>query len=164
VALQYGNIAQDLAHYWLFSEQIPTDFNLSIKFDRRGEVAGAGGLFLQAMPGADEAMVVDLEKRVSRFPSLGKAFEGDKNPERLIREEFKSHSPRIFAERRIEFMCHCNKEKLRNILMMLPIDDLRDILATGPFPFESRCHNCNTLYTFDRSEIRKLCGLRFPDN
>jgi redox-regulated HSP33 family molecular chaperone len=48
--------------------------------------------------------------------------------------------------------------------MMLPIDDLRDILDTGPFPFESRCHNCNTLYTFDRNEIRQLCGLRFPDN
>jgi molecular chaperone Hsp33 len=108
--------------------------------------------------------VADLEKRVSRFPSLGKAFEDDRNPKQLIREEFKSHSPRIFTERRIEFMCHCNKEKLRNILMMLPIDDLRDILATGPFPFESRCHNCNTLYTFDRGEIRKLCGLRFPDN
>ena len=164
VALQHGNIAQDLAHYCLFSEQIPTAFNLSIQFDRNGEVVGAGGLFLQAMPGADEATVADLERRVSRFPSLGKIFGDEGNPEQLIRDEFQSHSPRIFSERRIEFMCHCSKEKLRNILIMLPIDDLRDILATGPFPFESRCHNCNTLYTFDRTEIHKLCGLRFPDN
>jgi molecular chaperone Hsp33 len=47
---------------------------------------------------------------------------------------------------------------------MLPFEDLREILATGPFPLESRCHNCSTLYTFDRNEIRQLYGLRFPDN
>lgn len=164
VVLQYGNIAQDLAYYCLISEQIPTAFNLSIQFDRSGEVVGAGGLFLQAMPGADEVTIADLERRVNRFPSLGMAFGDDRNPEQLIREEFKLHSPRILGKRRIEFMCHCNKEKLRNILIMLPIDDLREILATGPFPFESRCHNCSTLYTFDRNEIRQLCGLRFPDN
>ena len=33
VELRYGNIAQDLAHYYLTSEQIHTAFNLSIRFD-----------------------------------------------------------------------------------------------------------------------------------
>ncbi|MGD8468073.1 MAG: Hsp33 family molecular chaperone HslO, partial [Desulfobacterales bacterium] len=51
IALQYGNIAQDLANYYLTSEQIPTAFNLSIMYDKEGLVTGAGGLFLQAMPG-----------------------------------------------------------------------------------------------------------------
>ncbi len=55
IALQYGNIAQDLANYYLKSEQIPTAFNLSIKYDPEGEVTGAGGLFLQTMPRADDA-------------------------------------------------------------------------------------------------------------
>jgi molecular chaperone Hsp33 len=164
VALKYGNVAQDLAHYCRFSEQIPSAFNLGIQFDRSGEVVGAGGLFLQAMPGADEVTVADLEKRVSRFPSLGKVFQNNRDAEALIRQEFRSHSPRVFADRRIEFMCHCSKGKVRSILMMLPIDDLRDILANGPFPFESRCHNCNSLYAFDRDDIRRICGLRFPDN
>jgi molecular chaperone Hsp33 len=36
VMLKYGNIAQDLANYYLTSEQIPTAFNLSIKFDKEG--------------------------------------------------------------------------------------------------------------------------------
>jgi len=43
VELRYGNIAQDLAYYCMTSEQIPTAFNLSIKFDKQGEVTGAGG-------------------------------------------------------------------------------------------------------------------------
>jgi molecular chaperone Hsp33 len=52
VELRHGNIAQDLAYYFLTSEQVPTAFNLSIRFDREGEVIGAGGLCLQAMTGA----------------------------------------------------------------------------------------------------------------
>jgi len=50
VMLEYGNIAKDLANYYLTSEQVPTAFNLSIKFDTQGRVTGAGGLFLQALP------------------------------------------------------------------------------------------------------------------
>ena len=42
VMLQYGNIAKDLANYYLTSEQIPSSFNLSIHFDEKGELAGAG--------------------------------------------------------------------------------------------------------------------------
>ena len=81
IALEYGNIAQDLANYFLKSEQIPTAFNLSIKYDREGEVTGAGGLFLQAMPGADDALAAELEALVVQFPSLGDVFTGGQDPE-----------------------------------------------------------------------------------
>ena len=64
IALEYGNIAQDLANYFLKSEQIPTAFNLSIKYDTDGNVTGAGGLFLQAMPGADDTLTAELEEQV----------------------------------------------------------------------------------------------------
>ena len=54
VMLQYGNIAKDLAVYFDESEQTPTLFYLSLHFDRSGNVMGAGGLFLQAMPGCSQ--------------------------------------------------------------------------------------------------------------
>ena len=41
VMLKYGNIAQDLANYYLTSEQVPTAFNLSIKFDTEGQVTSS---------------------------------------------------------------------------------------------------------------------------
>jgi molecular chaperone Hsp33 len=46
VILQYGDIAKDLAHYYLTSEQIPTAINLGLQFDQEGKVTGAGGFFL----------------------------------------------------------------------------------------------------------------------
>jgi molecular chaperone Hsp33 len=164
VAIKYGNIAQDLANYYLTSEQIPTAFNLSIKFDKEGYVTGAGGLFLQAMPEARSDLTSDLEQRVLNFPSLGEVFTADKEPQALVREVFKNYSPRFLADHRIEFMCHCNRGKIRSLLLLLPIDELKDLRYRGPHPAEIRCHHCNTVYYFSRDDIQELYGKRFANN
>jgi molecular chaperone Hsp33 len=164
VGIKFGNIAQDLANYYLASEQIPTAFNLSIKFDREGQVTGAGGLFLQAIPEARDDLTTDLEQRVLNLPSLGEVFTADKDPETLVREIFEKYSPRFLADRRIEFLCHCNREKIRNLLMLLPIDELQDLRDQGPYPVEIRCHHCNTVYHFSRDDIQEVYGKRFPNN
>jgi molecular chaperone Hsp33 len=107
VMLKYGNIAKDLANYYLTSEQVPTAFNLSIKFDPDGQVTGAGGLFLQAMPQADDDLADSMEARVTSLPSLGEVFTGEEDPQALVATAFKDYSPRFLANHRIEFMCHC---------------------------------------------------------
>lgn len=156
IALEYGNIAQDLANYYLKSEQIPTAFNLSIKYDPEGKVTGAGGLFLQAMPGADDALAAELEELVVQLPSLGEVFTDGQKPQGLIQAVFKKYTPRFLANQRIEFMCHCSPRRLRQVLKMLPVDELKDIRDNGPFPLEMRCHYCNTLYHFSKEEIQEI--------
>lgn len=156
VALKYGNIAQDLANYYLTSEQLATAFNLSIKYDKEGEATGAGGLFMQALPGADDALTAELEQLVLKFPSMGEVFTNGQKPAALIQEVFHKYDPRFLADWRIEFMCHCSSERLRSILTMLPEDELKDIRDKGPFPLEMRCHYCNTLYHFTEEEIQNI--------
>ena len=156
IALEYGNIAQDLANYYLTSEQIPTAFNLSIKYDKDGQVTGAGGLFLQAMPGADDTLAAELEDLVIEFPSLGEAFADGQEPQDLVQKVFIKYTPHFLADKRIEFMCHCSPERLRRVLKMLPIDQLQDIRDQGPFPLEMRCHFCNTSYRFSKEEIQQV--------
>jgi molecular chaperone Hsp33 len=162
--LQYGNIAKDLANYYLTSEQVPTAFNLSIKFDKQGQVTGAGGLFLQAMPQSDDKLAGNMEDRVTSLPSLGEVFTEDKDPEALVAAAFKDYSPRFLANRRIEFMCHCNPERVRSLLTLLPLDELKDIRDKGPFPVEINCHHCNTPYRFTREDIVAIYGKRYPNN
>jgi molecular chaperone Hsp33 len=164
VMLKYGNIAKDLANYYLTSEQIPTAFNLSIKFDKQGQVTGAGGLFLQAMPQADVDLTASLEERVLRLPSLGEVLTTDNDPVSLVTEAFKDYSPQFLANHRIEFMCHCNQDKVRSLLTLLPIDDLKDIRDNGPFPLEMCCHYCNTHYHFTRVDAQEIYGKRYPNN
>lgn len=174
VALQYGNLAQDLANYYLTSEQIPTAFNLSVRFDPEGKVAGAGGLVLQAMPGARKQTIERVENLVRNLPSIGTIFAEDrtseeKNPDKqapakLVKEVFKRFSPRFLADYRVEFMCHCNEKRIRRVLTLLPLEDLKDILEKGPFPVEIRCHNCNTPYHFTQVDIKQIYEKRFPKN
>ena len=164
VILKYGNVAKDLAYYYLTSEQVPTAFNLSIKFDTDGTVIGAGGLMLQALPGAEDTIIEKLEKRMVDMPSPAEGFASDHEPSNFIKDCFKSFKPRFLADKRIEFMCHCSKDRLKNVLTMLPVDDLKDIRDNGPFPLEMRCHYCNTIHSFSKTEIQKIYGRRYPDN
>jgi molecular chaperone Hsp33 len=164
VELRYGNIAQDLAYYYLTSEQIPTAFNLSIKFDREGEVTGAGGLYLQAMPHAAESLTADLEDLVLGFPSLGEEFADGQDSQEMVNGVFGRYSPKFLSNRRVEFLCHCSRERLHSLLVMLPIHDLKDLRDNGPFPIEMRCHNCNTPYEFSQQVIAEIYGSRYPNN
>jgi len=164
VILQYGNIAKDLANYYLTSEQVPTAFNLGIKFDAAGQVTGAGGMFLQALPQADEELTASLEQRVTDLPSLGEEFAADSDPVNLVEEAFRNYDPRFLANYRIEFMCHCNRQRVRSLLTLLPIDELKDIRDHGPFPLEMNCHYCNTHYHFSRQDIQEIYGKRYPNN
>jgi molecular chaperone Hsp33 len=61
-------------------------------------------------------------------------------------------------------MCGCNSARLENLLSLLPIDELQDMATNGPFPLEVRCKNCNTPYTFSRSDLQTIYGRRFAAN
>lgn len=156
VMLEYGTIAEDLANYFLCSEQIPTAFSLSVYFDSSGTVAGAGGIFLQAMPGVDNKIVEKAEDIVKNIKSIGKNFAGKIRPDTLILNKFDDLTPILLDNQRLEFFCRCTEQKMLGYLASLPRKDINDILEKGLFPLEIRCHNCNTLYKFNRSDIESL--------
>ncbi|TYT74057.1 Hsp33 family molecular chaperone HslO [Desulfobotulus mexicanus] len=156
VALAYGNIAQDVAHYYATSEQTPTALSLSVHFDAKGEVTGAGGLLLQAMPGATEEEIVTLESLVASMPGIGEAFSGKEKAEDMIMNTFATLNPKIIDHRRVEFFCRCNADQLGLYLKGLPEEDKKDILAKGPFPLEITCHNCGSIYPFSQEDLKGL--------
>lgn len=156
VMMAHGTLAKDLAHYYLTSEQIPTSFSLSIKFDGDGNVAAAGGLFLQAMPNADGAVVRQVEDRVMALPSIGGFLARGTAPQEMVLSHMGDYSPRFIDQRKVGFFCHCNRDQIRNVLTLLPIGELRDIQAKGPFPVEIRCQHCNTRYPFYREHIDRI--------
>lgn len=156
VALQHGNIAQDLAHYYLTSEQIPTAFSLSVLFTSDGDIAGAGGLFLQVMPGAADTVTAELEKIVYDLPSLGEVCSGKGEMGRFLQTHFKALHPVLLDKPRVAFFCPCRRASVVQVLRTLPIEDLKDMCENGPFPVELRCHHCNTVYHVNRGEMQVL--------
>lgn len=156
VMMQHGSLAKDLAHYYLTSEQIPTAFHLSIKFDSQGNVAAAGGLFLQAMPDADESVVRQIEKRVGSLPSIGSDLARGADSRSFVNRQLKEFSPRFLKRRTVSFHCNCNRNQIQNLFSLLPMEEVTDIQKNGPFPVEIRCHHCNTRYTFEKDQIDEM--------
>jgi molecular chaperone Hsp33 len=148
-------------NYFTTSEQTPTAFNLSVKFDPAGEVAGAGGLLLQAMPGAEPELIDNLENLVYDLPSIGETFAAGRESESFIMENFRNFSPRLIGKRRVEFFCRCQKKSIGQIMARLPVETLGEILQEGPFPLATICQYCNTKYYFEKPEIETLYQKRF---
>ncbi|MHB1014795.1 MAG: Hsp33 family molecular chaperone HslO [Desulfurivibrionaceae bacterium] len=153
--LEYGNLALDLSHYFQTSEQTPTAIALSIQFDGEGLPMGAGGLLLQAMPGARPELMAELEERIAGLPSLGRYFGEGGGVETFLAEQFAAFQPELLTTAPVLFACPCSKKDLGGRLLTLPEKDL-DELRSGPFPVEACCHYCNTTYLFDRQDMEEL--------
>ncbi len=160
VMMEFGNIAQDLALYHLKSEQVPSAFALSVDFDEQGEVRGAGGVFLQALPGADEQTLEKLEKRLDTLPTIAKEVHKADFPDQWLRDSFAEFNPRLLDHKGVEFMCHCSRKQIQTMLALLKPEDLKDMAENGPFPVQIRCHHCNTLYDFKQKEIKSVLKQR----
>lgn len=160
VDLVYGNLAKDLANYFVVSEQLPTAVSLSIQFDRQGRVSGAGGLFIQSMPGSDRSGGAALEDRVKELPSIGSLFADGETPAHVINTYFADFEPDLIGTRSIEFSCHCSKEVYAHYLGSLPDGELGDIQQNGPFPLKITCHNCSSTYMYSREEIDGIVSER----
>lgn len=156
IELRYGTIARDLAYYCTTSEQIPSTFALSVNFDREGAVAGAGGLLIQALPGATEEDLKKLETVIENLPSLGEAFSEEMTSEGFLIAEFADFNPQILEYRRVAFMCHCNRRKFGGYLRQLPIDDLQAMADEASDSTVLTCKKCNTSYDYSKNEIRAI--------
>lgn len=155
IMMEYGNLANDLALYYQQSEQTPTLFYFSIKFDEKGRVIGAGGLFIQALPGCSEDILAKLQEKSKSLRHLGKAIADGENIKDYVTEEFSEFGPRWLEHSPIGFSCPCSREHFIGYLKNLPKKEKEEILE-GKFPLVLECFNCGTLYKFEKSEVEAL--------
>ena len=160
VAMRTGRLAEDLAYFYHLSEQTRTSFSLGIHFDAEGRVAGAGGLFLQALPGASAEALDRVERLVYGLPALGETFATGAGRMDVALRSFPFFDLNLLDERRVEFHCPCAKGRLAAFLGSLPEDELADAAENGPFPLEVKCHNCGSAYGFSQKELRFLLARR----
>ncbi len=155
VMMQYGNLAKDLALYFDESEQTPTLFYISLHFDKNGSVIGAGGLFIQAMPGCKEEILERLQEKAKALPELGAYLAEGGSTEHYVIEEFKDFKPEKLAHGFVAFSCPCTREHFSQYLSSLPQKEKEEILS-GSFPLDLECFNCGSIYSFTKSELETL--------
>ena len=155
VELITGEIAEDLAHYYLTSEQTPSVISLGVLVDCDLSVKQAGGFFLQLMPGYDDEVVTKLEEHIVNFPPISRLLNEEKTPEDILGLLLTPFEYEITEKHNIEFYCNCDRQRVERALVSIGADEIGQILEEQG-QAEINCHFCSENYVFDRTELEKI--------
>jgi len=155
VNLLSGEIAEDLAQYFVQSEQIPSLVSLGVLVDTDLSIKSAGGLIVQAMPGASDSLLERIETNIMNMGYISDVINKSESLEEIlaiIMENIPYHS---VEDRPLAFKCKCSRERLAVILSGLSDEELTDIYEENG-SLEVACNFCNESYSYSREEIDEL--------
>ena len=153
VALQSGEIADDLAYYLAASEQIPSAVLLGVYLEH-GDVHTAGGLLVQVMPGADDVDVERMERNIAGLGNITGALR-NMNLLEVVQRVTEGLGLELLEESLpLSFACRCSRERVLSTLTYFSLEERRDMMSQGGQ--EAVCHWCNTHYHLTPQEIEGL--------
>ena len=155
VALQTGEIAEDLTYYFAASEQVPSAVGLGVLMNKDNTVRQAGGFIVQVMPFAEEATIAKLEENVQKIQSVTTLLEQGHTPESLLEQVLDGFDIEINDTIPTEFYCNCNKSRVERALISIGRKELNELIQEGK-DVELNCHFCNTNYTFSVEELKEI--------
>ena len=155
VSLLGGEIAEDLAAYFVESEQIPTACGLGVLVDRDRSVLTAGGYLIQLLPGAGEEIVSRVEGGIMAAGSVTALLKADSDPESLLRRVMPDFELEILEKSPIEYRCYCSRERMEKALISLGPEEMRSLIDEQGSA-EMTCRFCDTVQKFTREDLEGL--------
>lgn len=155
IALQTGEVADDLTYYFATSEQVPSSVGLGVLMNKDNTVKRAGGFIIQLMPFTDEETIDKLEKQIGKMSSVTALLEKDDMPEVLLKEILGEIPFEVTDKMDTRFYCNCSKERITKVLAGIGKEDMKEMIAEGD-PIEVCCDFCNTNYTFETDELKEI--------
>ncbi len=152
VPLVSGEIAEDLVRYYLYSEQIPTLLALGVLVGVDLQVRAAGGVLIQALPGAADEVLAEIEEGVLAIGDLSSSLEKASSLETLLQRIMGERAYQIIEKQDVEFRCTCNRERLAVILSSYSPHEIRE-LFDDESELEVTCNFCNQQYYYTEAEI-----------
>ena len=163
VGLLGGEIAEDLAAYFVESEQIPTACGLGVLVDRDQSVLAAGGYIIQLLPGASEDIITMVEGGIMAAGPVTTLLNEDDDPESLIRRVMSDFELEILETSPIEYRCYCSRERMEKALISLGVEEMQNLIDEQGSA-ELTCQFCDNVQTFTREDLEGLLdGMRKKD-
>ncbi len=152
-----GEIAEDVAAYFVESEQIPTACGLGVLVDRDQSVKAAGGYLIQLLPGADEDTIVKVEGGIMAAGNVSAILDKDDDPEHMLRQVMSDFDLKILETCPVEYRCYCSRQRVERALISLGKDELQQILDEQGH-CSMTCQFCDAVYDFSGDELKALIG------
>lgn len=150
-ALVSGEIGEDFAAYYAESEQLPTAIAVGVKIGKDGKCLGAGGVFLQPMPGVKEENIRKAEEAIYQFGAVSSMLERQ-TAEEILQEYFGSVK---FYTLSPEYKCNCSRNYIEGVLAAMGESEIRSVIEEQG-KIEVHCHYCNTDYIFTPEEAEEI--------
>lgn len=150
-----GEIGEDLAAYFAYSEQRPTAVAVGVKIGTDGKCLGAGGVFLQPMPGASEASIARAEQAIASFSAVSSLMEVH-TAEEVWHTYF---GEEVFYAQTPVYKCNCSRDYIEGLLAAMGEEELASILREQG-RISVHCHYCNTDYVFTEEDVRRMLAAR----
>ena len=155
VGLLGGEIAEDLAAYFVESEQIPTACALGVLVDRDQSVRAAGGYLIQLLPGAAEDTIAKVEGGVLAAGPVTALLERNSSPEALLRTVLSDFEVEILETAPIAYRCRCTRDRVERALISMGVEELENLLEEQG-GCELTCQFCDRIYRFTRADLEAL--------
>jgi len=150
-----GEIADDLAMYFVESEQIPTACALGVLVDTDQSVAAAGGYLIQLLPGASLDMIEKIEAGVRRVGSVSKALMGGLDAAGLLREVLSDFELEVLDTHPVEYRCYCSRERVERALISMGREEMDEMIKEQG-QADLTCQFCDNVYHFTKEELETL--------
>ena len=148
-----GEIAEDIASYYANSEQTPTLLSLGVLVAPDLSCAGAGGVFIQLLPHADDETVKLIEKNAASLTSVSRLIADGVSCEKLLDTALSGIPYDLFDEIKVGYRCDCSKERMLRAVRSLGKTELEKIFSEQA-EIEICCRFCDKKYSFG-AEIMK---------
>jgi len=155
VPLQSGEIGDDLAYYYTYSEQIPSLVALGVKLNPDATVRSAAGIIIQLMPGAKDDTIIHIEKRLKEMGSASKLYEKTKTPIGMLEFMLGTENLTVTDEKEVMYKCGCSRDSMLRGVISIGRDELTKIIDEQD-EVETVCHFCMKKYKFDSEEIKSI--------
>ena len=152
VNLVSGEVAEDVAMYYLESEQTPSLCALGTLVGEN--ILAAGGILIQAMPGCSDELLDALEIRAELFGSISQMLQ-EMSLEEIVSGCFRGLEPEILEEIPLELRCDCSRAYIERVLLSMGEEEIRDLIRTQN-GCEVSCHFCRSHYAFSGDELEHL--------
>ncbi len=155
VDLMGGEIAEDIAGYFVESEQIPTACALGVLVDRDHSVKAAGGYLIQLMPGAGEDTIAKVEGGIMAAGPVSAILDRDPDPEHLLRTVMSDFELKILETCPVSYKCYCSRERVSRALISMGREELSSLIAEQG-QADLSCQFCDKVYHFSKEELEGL--------
>ena len=143
-----GEIAEDFTAYYAYSEQTPTAIALGVRIGKDLTCVGAGGVIIQALPGASEEALFMAEDVMSQLGSVSSLIETI-GAEGIIDKHFGDIH---YEKYQPKYNCLCSREYIEKVLVSLGKNELYDIIEKeGKITVD--CQFCDKKYRFTKEDV-----------